>query len=228
MLLCVRQVFNRLRDMATLPTDTEDERIQKRLQVVMAIASAPTVGLWGLLWVAQGHARLALWHLFYIVATVGMLGALAVTKRMAVFRVAHPLLVLLAPFGLHWQAGGFRGSGGAMLWCLLAPIAAMMVLGARRSLPMFLAVMALALASHFRDGPLAPDKYELAPSEVAFHFTFNTIGFVAFLYLSTSYFVSRIDREKARSERLLLNVLPAPIAERLASSLESALVSFSR
>src|SRR5262249_8803185 len=113
------------------------------------------------------------------------------------------------------QLGGFRGSGGAILWCLLAPVAAMMFVGARHSWPLFATMIALVGVGWLRDGPLAPAHYELSPSEVAFHFAFNAIGFIAFLYLSTRYFVARIEREKHRAEKLLLNVLPAPIAERL-------------
>jgi guanylate cyclase len=211
----VKRAFLWLRDLATRPTDTHDERLQKRLQIVMAAASVPTVALWGLLFVAQGHAHFALWHLGFCVGTLLLLVLVGLTRNIKLFRLPHPILVMLGPFGLHWQAGGFRGSGGAMLWCLLAPIAAMMFVGAKRSLPQFIGVMVLAGLAWLREGPLAPASYELTPQEAAFHFTFNTIGFVAFLYLSTRYFVSRIDFEKARSDRLLLNVLPAPIAERL-------------
>jgi class 3 adenylate cyclase len=76
-------------------------------------------------------------------------------------------------------------------------------------------MVALILLGWAREGPLAPLHLELTPAEVSFHFAFNSVGFVAFLYLSTRYFVTRIEQEKARSDRLLLNVLPAPIAERL-------------
>jgi guanylate cyclase len=102
-----------------------------------------------------------------------------------------------------------------MFWSMLAPIAAMMFVGARQSSPMFLLVVALAALGWVRETQVAGGPYELSRQEVAFHFAFNTIGFVGFLYFSTRYFVSRIDAEKARSERLLLNVLPASIAERL-------------
>jgi guanylate cyclase len=206
---------SRLVDFATLPSDSYDLRLQKRLQVAMALASMPVVGLWGLLFVAGGHARLGLFHAGYIAGTLVLLAYLALTRRYGAFRVLHPLWVMLAPFALHWHLGGFRGSGGALLWSLLAPVAGMMFVGARHSWPLFAAMIALVGAGWLRDGPWAPAQYELSPSEVAFHFAFNASGFVAFLYLSTRYFVARIEGEKHRAERLLLNVLPAPIAERL-------------
>jgi class 3 adenylate cyclase len=211
----VRKLFARLFDIATLPADSHDTRLQKRLQVAMAIASIPVVGAWGLLFIAQGHARLALWHAGYCVGSLLLVVFVGATKRYSIFRALHPLFVMLAPFGLHLELGGFRGSGGAILWCLLAPIASMMFAGARRSWSMFLGMMLLVAIAWVREVPLAPASYVLTPDEVSFHVAFNTIGFVAFLYLSTRYFVSRIDAEKARSEALLLNVLPGSIAERL-------------
>jgi guanylate cyclase len=212
---CVKEQFARFVDIATEPADSHDVRLQKRLQIAMAAASIPAVAAWGLAFVAQGHAHLAVWQLGYCGGTALCLGGLAITRSYSWFRVAHPLLVMLGPFGLQWQLGGFRASGGALIWSLLAPIASMMFAGARRSWPMFVAMVLLVALSWVREVLLAPDSYELSPNEVAFHFAFNTIGFVAFLYLSTRYFVSRIDAEKARSEALLLNVLPGSIAERL-------------
>jgi guanylate cyclase len=205
----------RLRDLATRSGDSRDERMLKRLQTTMALASIPAVGMWGLSFVAQGHPSVAWWHVEYVAVTVAMLALVGVTKRWESFRVAHPAVVMLLPFGLHWQLGGFRGSGGAILWCLLAPMAVMMFAGARRSQPFFAAIVLFVLVGLLRDGPFAPARYELSESDASFQFAFNTIGFVAFLYLSTRYFVTRLDEEKARSDRLLLNVLPAPIADRL-------------
>jgi guanylate cyclase len=204
-----------LLDALALPEDTHDERLQKRLQLAMALASVPVVALWGAMFYFSGHASAARWDLFYCAATLGLVAFAVVTRSYGPFRHLHPLLVLLAPFALHWELGGFRGSGGAILWCTIAPVATMMFAGPRRSLPTFLGMIVLAAVGFLRDGPLAPAVLGLSPNEASFHFAFNTIGVVGFLYLSTRHFVSRIDFEKARSERLLRNVLPAAIAERL-------------
>jgi guanylate cyclase len=225
----VRHVF----DFAARSGDSHDMRVQKRLQVAMAVLSIPVVGLWGLLFVVEGHAQYAVWQLGYCLGTAGMLAFLAVTKRFDVFRVAHPILVMLAPFALHLHLGGFRGSGGALFWSMLAPIAAVMFGQTRHSWRMFAALIALALFGWFREVYAPPATYALSLRERSFHFAFNTIGFIAFLFVSTRYFVTRIEREKARSERLLLNVLPPSVAERLkrdegviADRFESATVLF--
>jgi len=199
-----------LLDIGASAADDRDARALKRLQVAMAIASVPAVAAWGLTFVAMGHARLALAHAAYCVGTIALLASVAVTRWFRLLRGPHMLLVLLGPFALHWQLGGYVGSGGAILWSLLSPMASMMFQGVRRSLPWFAAMIGLAVLSFFRQTP-SP----LTPPEIAFEFMFNTIGFLAFLFFSMRFFVARIARERARSDALLLNVLPAKIADRL-------------
>jgi guanylate cyclase len=190
------------------------------------------VAAWGGTFVAMGHADLALWQAGYCVLTLALIALLVATRRYGLFAAPHLALVMAGPFALHWQLGGFAASGGAMLWCLLGPVVATMLFGAGRSIPWFAAMMALALAGYGRELHAPPRL--LTDGEASLQFVFNTVGFTAFLFLSTRYFLSRIDAEKARSDRLLLNILPAPIAERLkrdeaviADRFEGATVLFS-
>jgi adenylate cyclase len=199
-----------LLDIGALPTDDADARLLKRIQVAMAAASVPVIALWGSTFVLMGHPRLAIAPAVYCGGTVTLLVAVALTGWFRLLRVPHLLLVLLGPFALHWQLGGYLGSGGAFLWCLLAPMAAMMFQGVRRSLPWFAAFVVLAIVGLFHDVP-SP----LTPAQLRIQFAFNAVGFLAFLFLSMRFFVSRLAEERARSDSLLLNVLPAKIADRL-------------
>jgi guanylate cyclase len=211
----VKKIFGRVLSLGSRPDDSADDRLQKRVQVTMALASIPAIGLWALTFWAMDHPWIMLWHAGYCAVTIGMIIALAFTKSFDWFRWAHPALVALAPFALHIQLGGYRGSGGAFLWPMVAPMATIIVLGAKRSLAFFLGLCGLFIAGLLRDGPLAPSVYILSPAQISIQFAFNTIGVAGFIYLSTRYFVARIDREKARAERLLHNILPDSIAERL-------------
>jgi class 3 adenylate cyclase len=90
-----------------------------------------------------------------------------------------------------------------------------MLLGVRRSLPWFVAYLALLVGA----GILEPIVQELdvsipAPIVIAF-FVLNIGGVSTTAYLLLRYFVISRERERAKSERLLLNVLPGPIAARL-------------
>src|SRR5690242_14058192 len=113
-------------DIGAHPSDDADTRALKRLQVGMAWLSVPMVGAWGLTFVAMGHASFALAHVAYCAGTLTLLAAAAITGWFRLLRGPHMLLVMLGPYGLHWQLGGYNGSGGAFLWSLLAPMTAMM------------------------------------------------------------------------------------------------------
>jgi guanylate cyclase len=200
----------RFLDIATLPTDDSDTKLLKRLQVAMAAASVPMIATWGLTFVAMGHPEMVVWHLLYCGGTITLLALTALTRNFRVLRAPHLLLVMCGPFAMHWSMGGYAASGGAFMWCFLAPMASVMFQGVRRSLPWFGGILLLAILSAFRHA--AP---VLTPAQIAFQFSFNTIGFVGFLFFSMRFFVGRLEQERARSDRLLLNVLPKPIAARL-------------
>jgi guanylate cyclase len=200
----------RFLDIATRESDDSDTKLLKRLQVAMAAMSVPMVATWGLTFVAMGHPELALWHVFYCAGTITILAITALTHNIRALRAPHLLLVMIGPFAMHWSMGGYVASGGAFLWCFLSPMASVMFQGVRRSLPWFGGILLLATLSAFRHTTPV-----LTPAQIAFQFSFNTVGFVGFLFFSMRFFVGRLEEERARSERLLLNVLPQPIAARL-------------
>src|SRR5688572_19677331 len=107
-------------DIAALPGDDPELALKKRLQIAMAASSIPAVGSCGALLFAFGRLDAALPCWLYCLATFALLGVLATTKRFALFRGPHTILVLLAPISLHFYLGGFAGSGAMMLWALIA------------------------------------------------------------------------------------------------------------
>jgi guanylate cyclase len=209
-----RRALLKVADMASGPHDKPDERVQKRLQIIMALASVPAVGGWGLSFSLIGRSDAALFPYAYCAGTLTMLLLLRLTRAYSVFRWAHPLLVLFGPYSLQLYLGGFAGSGGAVMWSLISPVAAMMFVGPKRSVIWVVLLAAMMVADVLREvlGPVAPS---LTTVQATAYFGFNTLGLVFFLFFSTRYFTARIQLEQERSESLLLNILPAPIAARL-------------
>ncbi len=129
--------------------------------------------------------------------------------------------------------GGFIDASGISLWGLLAPIGAALIVGARPSLIWFIAYVLLVVLSGIFDFFLAegatPPTYRLSMQTMAFFFTLNFIAVSTLVYLMIRYATAekqrvrllleeahqRLQSAQARSERLLLNVLPSTIAERL-------------
>jgi adenylate cyclase len=125
--------------------------------------------------------------------------------------------------------GNFVNSSGVSLWALLAPVGAIVILGTRESVPWFVAYIFLTAMSGMFDYVLPLDIRQLDMRTVAVFFVLNFVSISAMVYVLLWYF----SREKAKlreaveaqtqaaslekdlSDRLLLNILPEPIAIRL-------------
>ena len=148
------------------------------------------------------------------------------------FRFTQTCLYLFVPFIMQWSIGSYVTSSGVMLWALLAPIGVMIFQGSKESVPWFFAYIVMTAISGFFDYYLAygADRQTGLPLQsIAVFFALNFAAMSTIVYLLVTYFVREKDRlktelddqhrllgiERERSERLLLNVLPAGIAERL-------------
>lgn len=204
-------------------TDTDDARLRKEALALAAVV----ISLLSCFWVAT-YAVLGLWlsaaiPFFYQVASAIGLFALARTCRETLLRTSQLTMMLLLPFLLQWSLGGFVESSAVALWALGAPFGALVFQGARESVPWFGAFLVLLGISAVVD-PLLPTDADIpSPLPVAF-FALNVAGIAFTAFLLLQYFVRGRERahaalvaERERSERLLLNVLPAAIAERLKS-----------
>ena len=149
------------------------------------------------------------------------------TKRYRLFRTSELGLSLILPFALQVSLGGFLTSSAVVLWSFTAPLGALLFSGRRSAIRWFAAFVVVIVASVLVE-PFLPDVSGRIPDWVIIvFFANNVLGVTGTSYLLLAYFVEERDRaahlvaiERERSERLLLNVLPEPIAGRLKSGEE--------
>ena len=137
---------------------------------------------------------------------------------------------LFAPFVIQWTIGSFVNSSGIVLLALLAPVGAMVVYGARESIPWFVAYVVLTVVSGVFDYFLASGDMSGVPMRtVAVFFVLNFTILSSIMYLLLRYFVMQKDgfrdelerqhllvqQEQQKSEQLLTTILPSHIAQRL-------------
>jgi guanylate cyclase len=199
------------------PRDTPDERFRKRLLVGIALIILPAGFLWGCCYLLVGEPVVALTPWGYVTGSIVSLVVFARTRNFAFLRTAQLLLILVAPALGVITIGGLDASSSVILWSLLAPLGAVAFDRPERAWPWFAAfvvttVLALVLAEVVR-----PDAADLPAAFVAAFDVMNivAVSFVAMLLLVT--FARGRDAARARVEDLLLNVLPAEVAERLQS-----------
>ncbi|HSW82600.1 MAG TPA: adenylate/guanylate cyclase domain-containing protein [Usitatibacter sp.] len=151
-------------------------------------------------------------------------------RRLYTFAIIQLGLILFTPFAMQWSIGNFVNASGVSLWGLMAPVGAVTVLGTRQSVPWFFAWLFMTVMAGVFDFLLSgsgPSRIDL--QTVAVFFVLNFAAISVMIYSLLWYFASEKQKlrtqvdaqheeirvEKERSERLLLNVLPPAIAERL-------------
>jgi class 3 adenylate cyclase len=137
---------------------------------------------------------------------------------------------------MQWGFGTFIDSSGVVLWGLLAPVGAILFFGVRESLAWFFAWVFLTALSGLFDfllaGPAKPAGLAVPVQTSVVFFALNFVAVATIIYMLLRYSIQEkqkmqvklretldlLQEEQRRSERLLLNILPSPIAERLKQS----------
>lgn len=202
------------------PSDTREERLQKATLNLATVTITTLASVWvGIYW-SHGLIVPALIPLAYQVCSVASLVWFARTRRFGAFRTLQLSLMLVLPVALQLSLGGFVDASGVMLWSFLAPLGALLF-GARAG-GWFVAFAAATVAAGLLDGAVAGTAGTLPVSVRVPFFVLNVTAVTATSFLLLRHVMSQRDRarialelEQQRSERLLLNILPVAIAERL-------------
>lgn len=188
----------------------------------------------------EGYAVMAAVPYFYLVISYVSLFIFYRYKRFEYATFTQLAMLLVMPFFMQWAIGGFAASSGVAIWAILSPVGALMILGTRQSTPWFLLFVGLAFVSWKLNPYFAGNAMPIPSGVKDTFFLMNITGTAAILYGVLRFFQAQKERvmasleiEQARSDKLLLNILPAVIAERLkendmriADSYESVTVMF--
>ena len=226
-------LLTRLREAGITPEDDDDTRLAKSLLIfatgLVSIASA----LWLALYWRMGPQVSSTLPFAYQLLLAANLFAYLKSGRFERFRVIQLALFLFFPFVMQWAIGNIVAGSGLVLWGLLAPVGALLCLGTGPAGAWFAAYLfMLALTGYFDYalGPFATYQRTQIPLEtVVVFFTLNiaAVSTIVFLLLRFAFREKARARarlraahaqlrvEQARSEMLLLNILPGPVADRL-------------
>jgi len=222
-----------LRTGGVLPEDDAETRLKKSLLVFATGLVCTGSMLWLFLYGQMGPQFSANAPFIFQLLLVGNLLYYFRSGNFDLFRYSQLALFLFAPFAVQWSIGNFITASGTSLWGLLAPIGAVLFFGARESLAWFIAYIFLTALSGFFDYFLADSLASSGPKisirTSVFFFALNFAAISSIVYLLLRYAVLEkaktqahleethrlLQDEQEKSERLLLNILPGPIAERL-------------
>ncbi len=223
-------LLQRAGDAVISETDSEELKLQKTLSILACGLMIFAAGLWMVIYTALGIRFEILVPLGFQVLSAGTLVYYLRSGNFVAFRFAQVTLYLFVPFVMQWGMGNFVTASAVMLWALLAPIGVMVLHGPRESIPWFIAYLVLTAVSGFFDYFISDGSdYGLPLDTIAVFFVLNFAAISTIVYLLISHFVrerqrlsnelqlshNRLADAQEKSERLLLNVLPARVAERL-------------
>lgn len=218
----VARQLERLAGLGARPEDSHDERLRQGTLIFVSVLIALIATIWVLTYLAYGDPVSAAIPGAYQVVTVVGLVVLARTRRFGTFRTTQLAAFLVLPALLQLSLGGFVASSGMILWAMVTPLAALALLGLGRSVPWLAAYLVELVLLAVPDARLPYSPAALPAGFVVTFLVLNIAGVTVSAYVMLGYFVEQRDRahrelqlERERSERLLLNVLPEPIAERL-------------
>ncbi len=200
--------------------DDEELRQKKALLVLLAVLILPVSVVWGSLYLGFGSLVGVVPYVYFLVS-LGSLVVFARTRRFHPFLVTQLLDILLTTTAGQMLVGGFLPSGGVGLWGILAPLGALVFLEVRQAVRWFGAFLVIFLVTGLAGELFFPDA-DLPVWFTSTMLALNVIGTasIAFTLLATfahqrNAALRELRAEQERSEALLVNILPRPIAERL-------------
>ncbi|MDT5183397.1 MAG: adenylate cyclase [Mycobacterium sp.] len=214
--------LKRLSEIGASPSDSEELRVRKAVLVLSSTLMASLAFVWVATYAALGLWVSAAIPFAYQVASAASMYTFARTRRYRLFRRSQLWMSLLLPFALQWSLGGFGTSSAVALWAITAPLGALLFVGARQAVPWFAAFAGLVAVSAAMDPALSARAPDVPGGVVVAMFAMTVLGVATTTFVLLEYFVrarqralAALELERAKSERLLLNVLPEPVAAHL-------------
>jgi len=225
--------LERLRNAGVEPGDNEELRLNKQLLFfATGLVSAASMLWLAIYWAIGPQFSATLPYAFQLILA-GNLALYIKLRNFEFFRLSQLALFLFAPFVMQWSIGNFITGSGIILWGLLAPFGAILFFGVRESVAWFFAWAFFTALTGVFDFLLA-DAYATQKLAISLRtsmvfFALNFIAVATIIYVLLRYSIQekhkiqkRLEEahlqllaEQYRSEKLLLNILPAQVAVRL-------------
>ncbi len=217
----MKKRFESFLSLGIVPSDSPEVAVWKRIFTGAAFFGIFNISAFGtVMWIFDALLTAAGMFLYALINLVS-LPIFLVTKKFTWFRNLHLGLLAIMPGVYTITLGGIFQSGLFLIWCIMMPLAALTG-GPRKDarrwaifsgIVIILTVIAIQITPAFDEPPVLL-------SNVLGAMNILSIGIFVFVMFNSFVFQrdtlrEKLNLEKARSEALLLNVLPASIAERL-------------
>lgn len=201
------------------PSDTEDEKLRKALLMGGSLIILPVAVVWGLLYAAFGEWPAALITLTYAAADLWGMLYLARTGRRRPLATIQWACTLLLPFVLTLLLGGLAQSSALIIGALMAPLGALLYYEHGAATQLFGAYAVLVALTGVLN-PLVVRDNNLPLWLILTFFVLNVVIVSSLAFFQLRAFVRQRDEalrmlrlEQDKTDSLLCNILPRPIAD---------------
>jgi class 3 adenylate cyclase len=205
--------------------DSPETKTRKFTLLMITISCCVAAPIWSLSYYLIGLRVSAFIPIIYVLILAPCIIVFAINKNEKLLVNAQLVFIFLCPVIMQWLAGGFLKGGVIILWSFLSPLSALIFHDIRKArICMTLVIIAIICTWVFDEYFETFGNY-LDKSQQILLNTMNLAGATLVIFFAMQYFVKTINKnarllevEKKKSDTLLLNILPAQVAEELKES----------
>jgi guanylate cyclase len=212
----LNELIDRIARIGDAEHDDHDLRVRKHALALTAAGLVPTALIWIVIGIIIGRPLLAAASTYFAAALLVALLVMAQTK--AFMPVVRGMLIMgFAYVALgHIALGGLVAGGGSLVWGIVAPASAVLYLDSRSSLSWLGVYGGMVVAAVVLD-PLVVEMVPASwPTAPLWLFLYNLLGPAFIVLLLIRYVDGQRLSAQQETRRLLHDMLPAAIADRLA------------
>lgn len=209
-------MVNRFKNYARKAGDSVELTFQKMLTMIISFIMCWLGIIWGCIYFeifGWGSIVIIAFTYTIILSSAAIIGHYLKNH----FILVHTLFVLTValPALIQFIIGGLDHSGMVISWCFMGALGSLIFLTLRFAIYwMVIFLLIVIFTIHFEPAILG---YRLIVSQpvIKLQYTMNIVASYTVIFITAAWFVKMIKYEKNRSELLLLNILPADVADEL-------------
>ena len=214
-----------LKEIGVSSTDTNERRLRKYNLVIIALSCCIISPLWVWLSYLAGMKSASLMPLYLMPLFIIGIISLQVSKQEKYLFNIILITGFLCPLIMQWLTGGLLKGGIVILWSFLSPLVALIFRDIPKAKVFMVLVVLSILTMGFFNEYFEQWGYYIDKEQKLVLLTANLAAATIVTYLALQYFVTQVNRsrqviadQQKTSDTLLLNILPAHVAEELKSN----------
>jgi adenylate cyclase len=210
----VTALWRRLLDIGADPADDADLAVRKRTAMGTLLALVATGFVYVIIGLATDRPLVIVFAVFQMSAQVVNLVYFSRSKRLEPVVWTLIAVGLIVIFSGIVTLGGLNGSAGNVVWGIIAPLGAILLVSGRAGLPVYVGLVAVVLLGIVLD-PIIPKDQAIPHGQAVVAMAVNVLGAALVSLGLVRYIDGQRLAARRESDALLRNVLPESIADRL-------------